>query len=90
MRSNKEPSMGRLLRENNRLARENNRLLRKLHRANILSFWSRIFFFLIIIGVPIFIYRYYLEDYVTDFLTTYQDLKEDVAGLRELPEKLPF
>jgi hypothetical protein len=79
-----------LLKENLKLSKENNKLLKKLHRANIVGFWSRIIFFLIIVGVPFFIYRYYLEDFVQELFVTYQSLRESASELKELPNRLSF
>ena len=70
-----------LLRENVRIGRDNNRLLRKLWRAQVINFWSRLLFAAILIGAPIYIYRVYLDDYVTQISDTYQAFRENVSGV---------
>ena len=70
-----------LLRENVRLSRDNNRLLRKLWRAQVYNFWSRILFAAILIGVPVYIYRVYLDDYVVQIRDAYYELRENVSGI---------
>jgi hypothetical protein len=70
-----------LLRENVRISRDNNRLLRKLWRAQVMNFWSRIVFFAILIGVPVYIYRVYLDDYVIQVQDAYRQLRENVSGI---------
>ncbi len=49
-----------LLEENLRLAKENNRMLRSMRRAARLSFVGRIIFWLILLGVPAYLYITYV------------------------------
>ena len=77
-----------LLNENLRLTRENNKLLRKLHRAYLIQVWSRILIILIVIGVPILVYQYYLEDYVKRFQATYDETRLELRQVDEVLEKL--
>jgi len=60
--------------ENNRLIKENNRLLNKLHRAQVASFWLRVVLLLVFIGAPLFLYQYYLKDYVGGVFEMYTGL----------------
>lgn len=78
-----------LIKENIRLTRENNRLLRKLWRAELWSFWSKMFFMAVMVGVPVLIYRYYLADVVQDLWHTYDQVLEGVEQLEQLPARIP-
>jgi len=78
-----------LLRENLRLSQENNRLLRKIRRAGQLQTWGTVLFYIVIVGVPVFVYRYYLADYVTEVKSLYQMILDDTATLKKLPASLP-
>jgi hypothetical protein len=85
MDPDREQEIDDLLKENVRLARENNRLLRKMRRGQLLSTLGTITFYLIVIGVPLFIYRYYLADYVAQWQQTYEQLKVNTSSLKNLP-----
>lgn len=78
-----------LVRENLCLAKENNVLLRKIRRAEVLGLWFRVLFFLVVIGVPIFVYKYYLEEYVRDLGASFSAMQEDASVLRDFPDKIP-
>jgi hypothetical protein len=75
-----------VIRETMRLTRENNRLLKKIHRASVWGFWFRLLSFLILIGVPIFLYRYYLGDYIDSFLNMYGSAQEELQNLKNIKE----
>jgi hypothetical protein len=72
-----------LLQENVRLARENNRLLRKIRRDELIQTWWTVIFYVLVIGVPFIVYRYYLADYVEQIKNTYLELRggSDLQGL---------
>jgi len=72
-----------LVKENTRLTRENNRLLKKLWRAHVLSFWSRVLFLVVIVGLPIVAYRYFLADYIAE-------VRDNVDAVQEKIERLPL
>jgi len=82
-----DPTEG-LLRENVRLNRENNKILRKLWRAQVLSFWSRVLFVLILIGVPVFFYQYYLSDTIQELQGIFTNIRETVTDLGGAAEDL--
>ncbi len=71
-----------LLLENQRLLTENNQLLHKLRRASIWSFWIRLVWFLIILGVPFVVYFYVIEPYFTSLGTSFDTFR---SGLQEVP-----
>jgi hypothetical protein len=75
-----------LIKENIRLTRENNRLLRKLWRVEVFSFWSKILFIIIMIGVPLLIYQYFLADVLHDTLDTYQSLMSSAEHIQSTAE----
>ena len=76
-----------LMQENNRLAKENNRLLKKIHRSNVFAFWMKLLMLLVFIGAPVFIYQYYLQDYIVGMFETYTVLQQDVGALTETVEQ---
>ena len=47
------------------LLEENNRLLHSLHRGAWISFWFRIFWYAVLLGLPFILYFYVIEPYVT-------------------------
>jgi predicted acyl esterase len=91
MNENQGQDIEELLHENLRLAEENNRLLHKLWRAEVTSFWSKILFYVILVGVPVFVYQYYLDGYVQQMRSTYDSLRTTAEQVKNLPpiESLP-
>ena len=62
------------------LTRENNRILRSMHRRMM---WSQVFTFvywLLILGVMGWSY-YFLQPYLTKYLTTYQHIMQTLGSL---------
>lgn len=74
-----------LLRESIRLGRDNNRLLKKLWRAQVTTFWARLLLIAVFIGVPVYIYRVYFNDYVIQMQDAYQQLRENFSTLPKPP-----
>ena len=74
-----------LLRENTRLVRENNKLLHKLWRAEVTGFWTKVLFYVLLIGVPVVIYQYYFEGYVEQMRKTYDSLRDAAEELQNIP-----
>ena len=79
---NEHDQMKELLLENQRLLAENNKLLKKLRRNAIVSFWLRIVWFLLIIGLPFVFYYYVVEPYFTSLGSSFETFQE---GLQEVP-----
>ena len=73
-----------LLNENLRLSRENNKLLKKMRKAHLVDVWFRILLLLIAVGAPIFIYQYYLEDFVDSAWSTYQELRMELNNVTKI------
>lgn len=77
-----------LMQENLRLTKENNKLLKKMRRTELFGMWMRILFFLVIIGVPLVVYRYYVAPYIEDFSQAYQDFRADTGAVLTLPDTI--
>lgn len=71
-----------MMKKNAELLEENNKILRKMHRYGILSFWFRILWYAIIIGLPFALYFYVFEPYFAAFGSSYENF---IDGLNELP-----
>lgn len=71
-----------LMLENQRLLVENNHILKKMHRAALWSFWLKVIWTLIILGVPFVLYYYVIEPYFTSLGSSFQTFQN---GLQEVP-----
>jgi hypothetical protein len=71
-----------LLLENQRLLTENNQLLRKIRRTSIISFWVKVIWTLILIGVPFVLYFYIIEPYFSALGSSFDTFRD---GLQEVP-----
>lgn len=71
-----------LMEKNAELLRENNKLLKKIHRNAVMSFWARIVWYVVLIGLPFAVYFYILEPYFTALGSNYEVFK---AGVNEIP-----
>ncbi len=71
-----------LLKHNADLIAENNKLLKKIHRNAVWSFWTRVIWYVIIIGLPFALYFYILEPYFTALGSSYKTFS---AGIQEIP-----
>jgi len=81
---NDQHNLEALVQENLRLVRENNKLLRKMHRAHLVDVWFRILLLLVAIGAPIFIYQYYLEDFVKSAWSTYEEFRTNLNSVADI------
>ena len=72
----------RLLRENITLAQENNLLLKKLHRNALWTFWVRILWYVLLIGLPFVVYFFFLEPYFQAFGSSIEIFTN---GMQEIP-----
>jgi len=71
-----------LMLENQRLLTENNQLLNKLNRRSILSFWFRVTWLLVLVGIPFVLYYFVVEPYFTSLGSSFQTFQD---GLQEVP-----
>lgn len=72
----------RLILENTALLKENAKLLRKIHRNGLLEFWTRVSWYVLLIGLPFALYFYVLEPYFTAMGSSYETFS---AGMQEIP-----
>jgi ferric iron reductase protein FhuF len=70
-----------LLKKNSDLIEENNKMLRKLNKITIATFWVRIVWYVMLIGLPFALY-FLLEPYFEMFGSSYEEFQE---GLNQLP-----
>lgn len=78
-----------ILHQQNELLKANNQLLHKIHRYEMISFWSKVMWFVILIGLPILIYYYFLEPYTSGILETLKNFNEtfhQVSGWERFTE----
>ena len=81
-----------LLKENARLTKENNEMLHKMLRYDIITFWIRLAWYGILIGLPFAIYFYFLEQYFDAFGANYDLFRQgvgEIPGLKGLENILP-
>lgn len=71
-----------LLVRNTQLLEENNQLLRKVHRNSILGFWFRVIWYVILLGLPLFLYYYLLQPYLHALGNSYQTFN---ASVQQIP-----
>ncbi|MCA9354315.1 MAG: hypothetical protein KC877_02225 [Candidatus Kaiserbacteria bacterium] len=71
-----------LLLENQRLITENNQLLKKMNRRSIWSFWLKVVWFAVLIGLPFLLYYYIVEPYFTSLGSSFETFQQ---GLQEIP-----
>ncbi|MFW6210379.1 MAG: hypothetical protein ACOC4E_02725 [Patescibacteria group bacterium] len=75
-------SLRSLLEENQQLLAENNELLRSIRRTQRWSFYSRLIWVAIIIGLPFIFYYFIVEPYFATFGSSIETFEQ---GLREIP-----
>lgn len=71
-----------LIEENKKLIEENNKMIKKLYCVTAITFWVRIAWYVLLIGLPFALYFYLIEPYFEAFGSNYQVF---VDGLNELP-----
>ncbi len=81
-----------LLKENSSLIHENNALIKKMYRYDMITFWVRIVWYGILIGLPFIMYFYILQPYFEMFGANYELFRQGMAeipGLKGLENFLP-
>jgi len=78
-----EEDTKKLLRRNLEMTRENNKLLKKIRRNTIIANIMRLVWWSVIIGVPVFLYYYVLQPYVTELKVAYQGVTDGVSGAQD-------
>jgi hypothetical protein len=71
-----------LLLENQKLLADNNRILKKLHRSSVISFWLKIFWIAVVIGLPFVLYYFVIEPYFGVLGSSFDTFR---MGLQEIP-----
>ncbi len=84
-----ENELEEVLLETYRLTKENNQFLRKMRRDARWAFWFKILYILILLGLPILLYTYYIKPQVQSLsnfqtaITGGADSREAVENFRE-------
>ena len=72
----------RMIAHNTDVMEENNKLLKKIYRNEMFTFWFRMFWYVMLIGLPFALYFYVLEPYFTALGSSYDVFS---AGMQEIP-----
>ena len=75
-----------ILKENTALVRENNQLLRKMNRRALYSAIFSVVYWVVIIGVPVYLYFNYAKPYLEEFQSIYQNAQAKMEGLPNMPD----
>jgi len=70
-----------LIKQNKLIIEENRVILKKMHRFAMISFWIHILWFIIIIGLPVYVYFYFLQPIFTTFEALYESFMGGLGGL---------
>ncbi|MEX0909870.1 MAG: hypothetical protein WDZ75_01090 [Candidatus Paceibacterota bacterium] len=65
-----------------RLSEENNRMLKAMHRAQVWARFFRFIYWAVIIALTIVAY-YYLQPYLEQAQTLYDEINQTVGGIKE-------
>ncbi|MDO8231678.1 MAG: hypothetical protein Q7T37_00540 [bacterium] len=66
-----DPELKRILDETHALARDNHRMLRAIRRDQIISFFGKIVFWILLIILPLYVYQQYLGPIMSKFSVLY-------------------
>jgi len=77
------PEEKQMLAETLRLTQENNQLLHKIRRSAFIANLMTLVYWVLIFGVPIVLYYYFLQPYVSEVLSTYQGGADQAQGITE-------
>jgi|TARA_Y100000310_G_scaffold296014_1_gene327884 hypothetical protein len=67
-----------------KLTRDNNKLLHKMRRHAIYGNIIRLFYWALILGVPIVIYYYFLQPYLEQVLEAYSGFQRGVESVQDV------
>ena len=79
---NEHAELKRLLELNNKLIEENTKLVRRLYRWTVANMIWKIFWLVLLIGLPFALYFYVLEPYFSAFGSSYDTF---MVGINEIP-----
>ena len=74
--------MKELMEQNAELLKDNNNLLKKIHRNALFSFYARLVWYVLLLGLPFALYFYVLEPYFTALGASYETFS---VGIQEIP-----
>ncbi len=72
----------RMLAKNTDQLEENAQLLKKINRNQVFSFWIKVSWYVLLIGLPFALYYYILQPYFAALGSSYDTFS---AGLQEIP-----
>lgn len=67
---------------NTEILEQNNKILRKLHSYEVWSFWTRLIWYALLVGLPFALYYYILAPYFEALGSSYETFS---AGIGEIP-----
>jgi hypothetical protein len=70
-----------LMRRNLDITKENNQMLRRMRRQAAWGTFFRILWLAVVIGVPVFVYYYFLVPYYQNVSQSYSQFKEQVGEI---------
>ncbi len=78
-----------LLRENMAIAKDTNRLVHKMRRDAMWGRFFRIVLWVVVLGAPFLVYKYYLQEYLAKTLLPLQGLVPMNFDIEKLREAIP-
>jgi len=76
-----DPELKRMVEETHNLARENNKMLHALRRGQWFSFFLKLFVWIIVLALPLYLYQQYLQPIVDRFSSTPGEFTTGILGL---------
>lgn len=70
-----------LVRRNLELTKENNAILKRMRRSAAWGTFFRIIWIAVVVGVPVFLYYYFLVPYYQQFSKSYEQFQEQVGEI---------
>lgn len=79
---NEHERLEKMLAHNAKLLEDNNKILHKLYRNQVWTFWTRVIWYVLLLGLPFIFYFYILQPYFEVFGSNYETFR---AGINEIP-----
>lgn len=80
-----DPEIKTLLEETHALAKDNHKMLRSIRRSQWMSFMSTIVVWLVVLALPLYLYRQYLEPIITQISETSGMSTTTTSGFLGIP-----
>ncbi len=74
-----------MLKKNLALTKDNNRLLRKIRRNAVIGGIFKLVWFAVIIGLPVVLYYYVLQPYISQVTDTYAQIGGGIEDIKNTP-----